>query len=90
MAGVDRAGAGPRVQPRRSPVRVDIPDLPEPSPALITRAQGGIYYLPGDRQIRWNGNIESDLSRNALLVTDRAGLDQAATVKCDYIRPSKR
>jgi Domain of Unknown Function with PDB structure (DUF3857) len=66
------------------PVWIDIPTLPEPSPALLPLVQGGIYYLLGDRQLRWDDDIESDYYRNAFLVTDRAGLDEAATLKYDY------
>jgi transglutaminase-like putative cysteine protease len=63
---------------------VDLPALPDPSPALLPLAQGGIYYLLGDRQIRWQGEVEDDYYRNAFLVTDRAGLEEAATLQYNY------
>lgn len=63
---------------------IDLPALPDSSAALMPLAQGGIYYLLGDRQIRWQGEVEEDYYRNAVLVTDRAGLEEAATLKYDF------
>jgi Domain of Unknown Function with PDB structure (DUF3857) len=63
---------------------IDLAQLPEPSAAMLPLVQGGIYYLLGDRQLRWDGDVESDYYRNAFLVTDRAGLETAATVKYDF------
>jgi hypothetical protein len=60
---------------------VDIAALPAVDPDLFALAQGGVYYLLGDRQIRWDGDLEYDYYRNVFQVIDRAGLDEAATIQ---------
>ncbi len=66
------------------PEWIEVLDLPQVSPDLLPLAQGGVYYILGDRQIRWDGDWESDYYRNAFKIIDRAGLDEAATIQFSH------
>ena len=52
--------------------------------SLERQAVDGVHYILSDHQLRWDGDIKQSYARTTLMVTDRAGLEQAATVSFDY------
>lgn len=69
---------------RPTPDWVDDIPLPPDDPALRAEARDGVHYLLSDHQLRWQGETRLNWSRTATEVTDRAGLDLAATITFDY------
>lgn len=67
-----------------TPDWVDDLPLPAVDDSLKERALDGVHYILSDHQIRWNGPIREAYGRTALMVTDRAGLERAATLSFDY------
>ncbi len=63
-----------------TPVWVDELPLLNPDPALEAQALDGVHYILSDYQIRWNGALRETYGRTVLKVTDRAGLERAATI----------
>ncbi|WP_395541605.1 DUF3857 domain-containing protein [Neotabrizicola sp. sgz301269] len=70
----------------RQPVPDWVDDMPLPSAdaALRDQSRDGVVYLLSDHQIRWQGAERQSWTRTALEVSDRAGLELAATVTFDY------
>lgn len=58
--------------------------LPEVDPALLRYADGGVYYLLFDDQVRWQGGTRFYYSRISVKVLSRAGLEEAATITRDF------
>lgn len=63
---------------------VDDMPLPTADAALRDQSRDGVVYLLADHQIRWQGEERQSWTRTALQVSDRAGLELAATVTFDY------
>lgn len=70
----------------RAPIPDWVDDLPIPAvdPALQERAVDGVHYIVSDHQIQWDGADQHSYGRTVLQVTDRAGLEQAATISFDF------
>jgi transglutaminase-like putative cysteine protease len=64
-----------------NPDWVTVTDLPAPNPALQEQATGGVLFLLSDEQVAWQGDEKLTYFRAATLVTDRAGLEQAAALQ---------
>lgn len=70
--------------------RADEPDwvddlsLPRIDPALRAEALDGVFYQVSDHQIRWDGAEKQSYGRTVMEVTDRAGLEQAASLSFDF------
>jgi Domain of Unknown Function with PDB structure (DUF3857) len=58
--------------------------LPKTDPALKSKIQGGVLFLLSDDQIRYQGEVTERYSRIMTKVTDRTGLEFAATIKQDF------
>ncbi|MGL5010324.1 MAG: DUF3857 domain-containing protein, partial [Paracoccaceae bacterium] len=67
-----------------SPAWVTDVDLPAPAPELRAAASGGVLFLLSDEQVVWDGEEKQTYSRIATLVTDRVGLESAATIQLVY------
>src|SRR5690606_35189060 len=70
--------------------RADAPDwvddlpLPAVDETLLAQSLDGVHYILSDHQRHWEGDTALSYARTALLVTDRAGLERAATISFDY------
>lgn len=62
----------------------DIAPIPEGTPALRAEVEGGQFFLLSDHQIRWQGEIKQSWNRVVAEVTDRAGLEELATIQIDF------
>lgn len=60
-----------------------LPLLPVDEPKQA-QAQDGVHYILSDRQIRWEGKEQVSYARTVSKVTDRVGLERAATISFDY------
>ncbi|MGL4320006.1 MAG: DUF3857 domain-containing transglutaminase family protein [Paracoccaceae bacterium] len=67
-----------------NPNWVEVADLPTASDAMQQKAVGGVLFLLSDEQVDWDGDEKQTYSRNATLVTDPTGLEQAATLQLVY------
>jgi transglutaminase-like putative cysteine protease len=63
---------------------VTVTDLPAPTPALRDQATGGVLFLLSDEQVAWQGDEKLTYYRAATLVTDRYGLEEAATLQFGF------
>lgn len=59
-------------------------DLPAATPTLREAATGGVLFLLSDEQVDWEGEEKQTWFRAATLVTDRIGLESAATLQFVY------
>ena len=66
------------------PAWVDIADIPEGTPALRAEVEGGQFFLLSDHQLRWEGEVRQSWNRVVAEVTDRAGLEELATIQVDF------
>lgn len=64
-----------------NPNWVTVTDLPDPTPALLEQATGGVLFLLSDEQVSWQGDEKLTYFRAATLVTDRYGMESAATLQ---------
>jgi Domain of Unknown Function with PDB structure (DUF3857) len=67
-----------------NPNWVEVMDLPAPTPALQDQATDGVLFLLSDEQVTWQGDEMTTYSRTATLVTDRYGLELAATIQLGF------
>jgi hypothetical protein len=67
-----------------NPNWVEVIDLPAPTPALLDEATDGVLFLLSDEQIAWQGDEMMTFYRTATLVTDRYGLETAATIQLGF------
>lgn len=67
-----------------TPAWVDELPLLNPDPALEAQALDGVHYILSDYQIRWNDELRESYGRTVMKVTDRAGLERAATISFDF------
>lgn len=66
------------------PAWADIVAIPEGDPALRAEVEGGQFFLLSDHQLRWEGEVKQSWSRVVAEVTDRAGLEELATIRVDF------
>lgn len=67
-----------------NPNWVEVLDLPVPSAAMQGAATGGVLFLLSDEQVQWTDDEKQTYVRAATLVTDRIGLESAATLQLVY------
>ena len=75
---------GPGLIRADAPEWVDDLPLPAVDEALQDLSLDGVHYILSDHQRHWQGETALSYARTALLVTDRAGLERAATISFDY------
>ncbi|MDP3195505.1 DUF3857 domain-containing protein [Tabrizicola sp.] len=66
------------------PAWADIIPIPEGDVALRTEVEGGQFFLLSDHQLRWEGEVKQSWNRVVAEVTDRAGLEELATIQLDF------
>lgn len=66
------------------PLWVEELALPAIDPRLRAEAQGGVHFILADRQLQWQDQVMSSYTRTVSEVTDRAGLEAAATINIDF------
>jgi transglutaminase-like putative cysteine protease len=66
------------------PTWADIAPVPQGDAALRAEVEGGQFFLLSDHQMRWEGDVKQSYSRTVVEVTDRAGLEELATIKIDF------
>lgn len=66
------------------PAWADIAPIPEADPALRAEAEDGQVFLLSDHQLRWAGEVKQSWNRVVAEVTDRAGLEELATIQLDF------
>ncbi|OYX43603.1 MAG: hypothetical protein B7Z02_08675 [Rhodobacterales bacterium 32-67-9] len=66
------------------PAWVEIVAVPASDPALVAASRDGVYYPLVDTQTAWEGETRLTYYRVVTEVTDRAGLESAATVSSDF------
>ena len=72
------------VERAQTPVWVEQAKLPEPSPQRFNQTKHGTYWLLSDRQVFWDGEIETSYNRRARKIIERQGLEDAASVDIDF------
>ena len=75
QAGLDRSDA---------PAWVEDVAIPALDAAIKAQAQDGVHFILSDRQVRWEDGAKVLFARTVSQVTDRAGLERAATISFDY------
>lgn len=68
----------------KDPVWADIAPIPEGDAALRAEAEDGQFFLLSDHQLRWEGEVAQSWNRVVAEVTDRAGLEELATIQLDF------
>lgn len=63
---------------------VDVLAVPEGDPALRAEVEAGQFFLLSDHQMRWEGDVAQSYARTTAEVTDRAGLEELATIQIDF------
>ena len=66
------------------PPWVDIAPVPEGDDRLRAEVEGGQFFLLSDHQLHWDGDLKQSWSRVVAEVTDRAGLEELATIRLDF------
>ncbi|MES2814614.1 MAG: DUF3857 domain-containing protein, partial [Pseudomonadota bacterium] len=66
------------------PAWADIEPIPEGDASLRAEVEEGQFFLLSDHQIRWDGEVKQSWNRIATEVTDRAGLEELATIQVDF------
>lgn len=66
------------------PAWADIAAIPEASATLRAEVEGGELFLLSDHQLQWQGDVEQSWNRVVAEVTDRAGLEDLATIQIDF------
>ena len=66
------------------PPWADIAPIPEGTPALRAEVEGGQFFLLSDHQLHWDGDTKQSWNRVVAEVTDRAGLEELATIQLDF------
>ena len=60
------------------------PRSPKATPTLRAEVEGGQFFLLSDHQIHWEGEQKQSWNRVVAEVTDRAGLEELATIQIDF------
>ena len=66
------------------PPWVDIAPIPTADAALRAEVEGGQLFLLSDHQLTWDGDTKQSWNRVVAEVTDRAGLEELATLQIDF------
>ena len=66
------------------PAWADIVPIPEGDATLRAEVEGGQFFLLSDHQLRWEGEVKQSWNRVVAEVTDRAGLEELATIQLDF------
>lgn len=66
------------------PAWVDVAPIPEGDARLRAEVEAGQFFLLSDHQLRWDGEVKQSYARMVAEVTDRAGLEELATVRIDF------
>lgn len=66
------------------PEWVEVLPLPPEDAALRAEVEGGQFFLLSDHQLRWEGDVRQSYARTVAEVTDRAGLEELATIQLDF------
>jgi hypothetical protein len=66
------------------PPWVDIAPIPEGTPSLLAEVEGGQFFLLSDHQLNWDAEVKLSWKRVVAEVTDRAGLEELATIQIDF------
>jgi transglutaminase-like putative cysteine protease len=66
------------------PSWVEVLPLPPDDPKLRAEAEDGQFFLLSDHQLRWEGDEKLSYGRSVAEVTDRAGLEELATIQVDF------
>jgi transglutaminase-like putative cysteine protease len=67
-----------------NPNWVEVLDIPAATPALAEAAANGVLFLLSDEQVQWTDDEKQTYTRVATQVTDRIGLESAATLQFVY------
>jgi transglutaminase-like putative cysteine protease len=76
--------AAQTLSPAEDPPWVDIAPIPEGNATLRAEVEGGQFFLLSDHQIHWEGEQKQSWNRVVAEVTDRAGLEELATIQIDF------
>ena len=76
--------AAQTLSPAEDPPWVDVAPIPEGDATLRAEVEGGQFFLISDHQIRWEGEVKQSWNRVVAEVTDRAGLEELATIQIDF------
>ena len=66
------------------PSWADIIPIPEGDATLRAEVEGGQFFLLSDHQLHWQGKVKQSWNRVVAEVTDRAGLEELATIQLDF------
>jgi transglutaminase-like putative cysteine protease len=66
------------------PPWADIAPIPAGPPDLRAEVEGGQFFLLSDHQLHWQGELKQSWNRVVAEVTDRAGLEELATIQIDF------
>lgn len=66
------------------PAWADIAPIPEGDATLRAEVEGGQFFLLSDHQLHWQGEVKQSWNRVVAEVTDRAGLEELATIQLDF------
>lgn len=66
------------------PAWIDEAPIPQADATLRAEVEGGQLFLLSDHQIHWQGEVRQSWGRSVAEVTDRAGLEQLATLQIDF------
>jgi transglutaminase-like putative cysteine protease len=67
-----------------NPNWVEVLDIPEATPVTREAATDGVLFLLSDEQVQWTDDEKQTYTRVATRVTDRIGLESAATLQFVY------
>jgi transglutaminase-like putative cysteine protease len=76
--------AAQTLTPASDPAWADIAPIPEGDATLRAEVEGGQLFLLSDHQIHWEGELKQSWNRVVAEVTDRAGLEELATIQIDF------
>ncbi len=76
--------AAQTLTPADDPSWVEIAPIPEGDATLRAEVEDGQFFLLSDHQIRWEGDKKQSWNRVVAEVTDRAGLEELATIQIDF------
>ena len=66
------------------PAWVEVLPVPAEDPKLRAEVEDGQFFLLSDHQLRWEGPIKLSYARTVTKVTDRAGLEDLATIQINF------
>lgn len=63
---------------------VEVLPVPDSDVPLRAEAEDGQFFLLSDHQLRWEGEVRHSYARTVTEATDRAGLEEMATLRIEY------